>query len=103
MGLGLGGLARLSFGVVSLDECIIDLEIFNVQHLPLLFYSVQNKHEIWPLRVLNLNGSFALLAALEVALLVLDDALHFLEPLLDLPVLGYCLEYIGNAMGVVQG
>lgn len=101
--LFLGGLAGISFGVVSLDEYLIDVEIFDVQHLPLLFHPIQNKPKIRSLRMFYLNRSLALLTALEVALLVLDDALHLFEPFLNLPVLGYCFEYIGNAVRVMQG
>lgn len=97
------GLAGVSFTVARFDENVIHLKIFNVQHLSLLFDAIQSKHKMRPLRVLDLNRSLALLALLEVALLVLDDALDLLEPLLDLPVLGYRFQYVGNAVGVVQG
>ena len=97
------GLAGVCFAVARFDENVIHLKILNVQHLSLLFDSIQSKHKMRPLRVLDLNRSLALLALLEVALLVLDDALDLLEPLLDLPVLGYGLQYVGNAVGVVQG
>lgn len=97
-------LADFCLAVVRFDEYIIDLKILNVQYLSPLFHPfIQSKGEIRPLRVLNLNRSLALLAPLEVALLVLDDALHLLKPFLDLPVLRYCLQYVGYAVGVVQG
>lgn len=48
--------------------------------------------------MLDIYRSLAFLAPLEVALLVLDDALHFFKPFLNLPVLRYGLQYIGYAM-----